>query len=305
MDISVVTTTFNSQETILLFLKRIRNEMQTNAIKKYEIIVIDDGSFDGTRQILLKEKTKNKDLKVYFFSRNFGHHLALLEGIKFSKGSWIFMVDSDLEEDPSNFTKLLSERNQSPDIEIFETIVSQNDRPWLKRNIGHIFWLLLNYVSNRNIKINLGTTRFFSGSVRDEILKFNETYPFIPTIFRFIGFEKKFVQINKTYKGKSFYTLGKKLSLTLDAFLAEGLGFIKKLMFYNFIFSLLVFVALVSILSFHLSNSMEINLKIIVALALLLIMLSSWNLILLTILIVLRIRDELLDRPKIILDRVK
>ena len=99
--LSVIIPVYNEARTISEILDRV-----TYAPFKKEIIVVDDGSTDGTRQIL--KKTKNKALKICYHDRNFGKGRALQTGFSAASGDIIVVQDADMEYDPNEFTILLN-----------------------------------------------------------------------------------------------------------------------------------------------------------------------------------------------------
>ena len=109
MYLSVVTTSFNSKKTIEKFINQILHTIQNLKILNYEIIVVDDGSEDNTSTILEKLKKKYKKIKIIELLKNFGHHKALMTGLLESKGDYIFLLDSDLEENPENLKNFFVE----------------------------------------------------------------------------------------------------------------------------------------------------------------------------------------------------
>ena len=105
MFLSIIIPIFNEKDTILELLNRIK---KVGLKKEYEILMIDDGSTDGTREIL--EKIKNeKNYKVIFKEKNSGKGESLKLGFKKAVGEYVIVQDADLEYDPKDYLKLLEE----------------------------------------------------------------------------------------------------------------------------------------------------------------------------------------------------
>jgi len=99
--ISVVIPCYNEVDHIANVIDRVRNcGLQT------EIIVVDDGSTDGTRE-LLRGELRDKADKIYFHKRNFGKGAALRHGFQAAKGDLVIVQDSDLEYDPKDFMRMV------------------------------------------------------------------------------------------------------------------------------------------------------------------------------------------------------
>ncbi|MDP3026550.1 MAG: glycosyltransferase family 2 protein [Nanoarchaeota archaeon] len=101
MKLSVIIPVYNEKKTILEILEKIKSV----DIPK-EIIVVDDFSTDGTREIL--RKIKDRQIKIVFQPRNFGKGHAIRTGIKHVSGNIIIIQDADLEYDPQDYHKLVA-----------------------------------------------------------------------------------------------------------------------------------------------------------------------------------------------------
>ena len=109
MKLSIVSTLYQSAEYVEEFIKRSKKVAQEIADFDYEIILVDDGSPDNSLEIALNLTKTNKNLKVVELSRNFGHHRAMTAGLHESKGDYVYLVDSDLEEEPEWLALFYSE----------------------------------------------------------------------------------------------------------------------------------------------------------------------------------------------------
>jgi glycosyltransferase involved in cell wall biosynthesis len=148
--LSVVVPCFNEKDTVRELLGRVRR-----APYEKEILVIDDGSTDGTRAILEEEAERDGDLRLYFHERNRGKGAALSTGFKHAKGKVVIVQDADLEYDPAEYPRLVEPIRQD-----------KADVVYGSRFLGggptrvHLFWhyvgnRLLTLVSNMFTNINL------------------------------------------------------------------------------------------------------------------------------------------------------
>ena len=101
MTLSVIIPVFNEVSTIREIIRRVQ---VTGLVD--EIVIIDDGSFDGTREVL-EGLTRNKALKIYYHDKNQGKAAAILSGIEYTTGDIILIQDADLEYDPRDYPSLL------------------------------------------------------------------------------------------------------------------------------------------------------------------------------------------------------
>jgi putative glycosyltransferase len=230
-DISVITTTYNSSNTIRIFDQQIRNQL-LNLGLTFEVIYVDDGSSDNTPDILNEICRNTNDTRAIILSRNFGQHKALWAGISKSSGKWSFITDSDLEESPSNFQIFWQAKEANPDIDLFLGRQSpRRGRGW-GRFIGSITWKFISRISDTHIPADLVTSRLFSSGIRDAIISFSEKEIFIAHTFAYTGFRQHVIPIAKLSLNKSHYTLAKKLKVALDGITNTSI----KPLYFTFIF---------------------------------------------------------------------
>lgn len=110
MILSIVIPIYNEKDTILEILKRIDNVSLSDLGFEKEIIIVDDGSSDGTKEILnkLENEKKRKNLKIIFHSKNQGKGAALRTGFDYVSGDYVIIQDADLEYDPQDYRKILA-----------------------------------------------------------------------------------------------------------------------------------------------------------------------------------------------------
>src|SRR5687767_14408132 len=104
MRISVVTTLYHSASYLREFYNRVLPCLKDLA-DDYEIVFVNDGSPDNSLQVALELRQLDPRVVVIDLSRNFGHHPAMMTGLRHAKGDWIFLIDSDLEEAPELIRK--------------------------------------------------------------------------------------------------------------------------------------------------------------------------------------------------------
>jgi len=135
--LSVIIPVYNEKPTITQTIKKVRSA-KASGLKK-QIIIVDDGSSDGTREILKKMKTQNKSLKIILKDKNGGKGSAVREGFKHASGDFTIIQDADLEYDPKDYTIMLK-----PAVEGHADVVYGSR--FLGPHRSFLFW---NYVANK------------------------------------------------------------------------------------------------------------------------------------------------------------
>ena len=230
--LSIVIPCYNEKNTIENILKKIDHSLKDYKISKYEIIIVDDYSNDGTNS-LLKNLALNEKIQIHYHDNNLGKGAAIHTALKYITGDITIIQDADLEYDPSDYNKLL--------LPFFE---ANADIVYGSRFLGggkyvriHFFW---HYLANKiltficNLFINLNLTdmetgyKAFNTSVLKSINLKEKSFSFEPEVTIKLAKKKyKFFEVPITYNGRS-YEEGKKIGLK-DAFIA-----LKTIIFYSF-----------------------------------------------------------------------
>jgi dolichol-phosphate mannosyltransferase len=106
--ISIIAPVFNEETNITIFYQRCIGVF-SNIQNKYEIIFVDDGSSDNTLKILKELASKDKNIRIISFSRNFGHQSAITAGLDFAEGDAVVIIDSDLQDPPELISQMIAE----------------------------------------------------------------------------------------------------------------------------------------------------------------------------------------------------
>ncbi len=113
--ISIVIPVFNESESIAFLLNEVISVMESHKFN-FELIVVNDGSKDNTHQILKQLTLKIKELSVISLRKNYGQTAAMSAGFDNSKGDIVISLDGDLQNDPNDIPKLISEINNGYDL---------------------------------------------------------------------------------------------------------------------------------------------------------------------------------------------
>ncbi len=211
MDLSIVTTTYNSGKYSEEFLSRI-NKIVENKNFSNEIIIVDDGSTDNSLDLLINLADKNQNLKVIELSRNFGHHNALFCGLENSKGNIVYLIDGDLEEDPEDFYDLYNELITNNLDMVFGRQLTRRGNN-LERFLGNLYYLFLEYIVGAKIPHNLVTSRVMTKQYVNSLLSFRESQFLLSGLTELNGFKTKSIFIKKSRRRKSTYNFSRKIQI--------------------------------------------------------------------------------------------
>ena len=237
--ISIITLTYNSSNYINNFVKEIKIELVKNKISDYEIIIVDDGSTDSTSEKLYNLSLQDKNIKIILLSTNFGQPNALLAGLKYACGDFIFITDADLEIPADTFSIFFEILSKDEKIDlVYGKVKNQADKYIFSRVFSAIFHFIIYFLAgNKNTKYR-STTTMFKKKVLFNFLKFQERDFWIAGVFDSLGFNQLPIEVDRKFKGYSSYTFKKKLFLSLDIITNSS----KNIFYYIPFFFLLFFI---------------------------------------------------------------
>ena len=214
MMLSVIIPVYNEKNTILEIIKKI----ETNKIKK-EIIIVDDCSTDGTREIL--QNITNHNYKILFHDKNQGKGAAIKSAKKKINGDIVVIQDADLEYDPNDYYKLIQPIFQNEVEVVYGSRVLGSNR-YLMQNFSsvyriffnHMLTILSNFINKQSLTDAHTCYKTFSTKVFNSIDLEENDFSFCPEITTKIALRKiKIKEVKIDYNGRS-YKEGKKIKLS-------------------------------------------------------------------------------------------
>ena len=211
MLISVVTTSYNSSKHINEFIKRIRIIFENKSFE-YEIIIVDDGSTDNSLNIIKNSQLSFGNIILIELSRNFGHHPAIHCGLEHASGDLIYLIDSDLEEEPELFEEFYNElKGNDLDLVYGQQKVRRGNL--IEKISGNIFYLCLQKFGGFEVPRNMVTARLMNKKYLEAYLSFKEKEFLLGGITILTGFKQKGIHIIKKRIHKTNYTFLKKVQV--------------------------------------------------------------------------------------------
>lgn len=237
MQLSIVTTLYQSASHVQTFYHRmtgIANEM----VSDYEIIFVVDGSPDDSLGQAIPLYEKDKRVRIVDLSRNFGHHKAIMTGLSYSQGDQVFLIDSDLEENPELLREFWALMQKDPETDVIVGVQKETRKlPFLTDVSRTLFYKVINYLSSEKIDSNEMVVRLMRRCYVEALVKHTETNIFLPGLWNNLGFRKRSIESEKKVNSQSSYTLSKKAALAIDAITS----FSAKPLYFMFLFGGMIF----------------------------------------------------------------
>ncbi|WP_029062037.1 glycosyltransferase family 2 protein [Labrenzia sp. DG1229] len=210
MKLSIVATLYQSAPYLHEFHARAGEAARAFAGDDYEIVLVNDGSPDNSLELALELTRSDPHVVVIDLSRNFGHHKAMMAGLAHAQGERIFLIDSDLEEEPewlADFAAIMS----SESADVVYGVQQSRKGGWLERWSGEVYYRLFNYLANIDHPRNIVTARLMTRRYVDALLQFREREMVISCLWVITGFKQCSLQVKKHSASATTYSLSRKI----------------------------------------------------------------------------------------------
>lgn len=215
--LSVVVSCYNEELALRQFYKETSKVLKSLSWD-YELIFVNDGSQDGSIEILHELADGDENVKVVDFSRNFGHEAAMIAGLDYSSGDGIVCMDADLQHPPECIPGIIAKLDAGYDI--INMVRTKNESAgWFKNFAGAAFYRLINILSD--VKFEPNASDFFAVSKKAaKVLKtsYREKVRFLRGYVQNIGFKRTTIEYEARNRvaGESKYSIKKLITFSLN-----------------------------------------------------------------------------------------
>jgi putative glycosyltransferase len=210
MRLSIVATLYASAPYVEEFVRR-ASAAATAITDDFEIVLVNDGSPDNALDVALRVRSGNRHVKIVDLSRNFGHHKAMMTGLMHSRGDLVFLIDTDLEEDPELLQRFHEEMQRSG-ADVVHGVQRRRKGDWFERVSGAVAYKIINAASPTKIPESLVTVRLMTRRYVDALVRYQEREMNIAVLFTYAGFKQVALPIDKKHKGSTTYNFSRRLA---------------------------------------------------------------------------------------------
>lgn len=218
--ITIVVPVYNEEDNIVHFYQAVCDVMASQPYR-FELIFVDDGSADRSREIICSLEEKDDKVQGMFLARNYGHQLALTCGLDYAEGDAVITMDGDMQHPPELLPTLLKIWTEGADV--VQTIRQTTEGvSWLKKLTSTSYYKLLNKMSDVHIQEGGSDFRLMDKQVVAAFRKYREHARFIRGMVGSMGYRQ--VQIDfvapKRFAGSSKFSPRKMLQFALDGIMS-------------------------------------------------------------------------------------
>ncbi len=248
--VSVVLPVYNEEEVLPETLRRLTAALESVG-EPFEVVVVNDGSRDGTMRIVREVCAADPRFKLVSFSRNFGHQTAITAGMDHSSGQAIVVIDADLQDPPEVIAELVSRWREGYEV-VYARRIERKGETAFKRRTARLYYRLLRGLTTVDIPVDTGDFRLIDAKVRDALLAVPEHNRYVRGLVSWLGFRQTFVPYvrEKRFAGVTKYPLRKMIRLAADGItsfsykpLKAGIAIGVALSVFALLFALFIFVS--------------------------------------------------------------
>jgi glycosyltransferase involved in cell wall biosynthesis len=214
---SIAVPVYNERESLPELYQRVQDVMDTLG-EPWELVLIDDGSSDGSTEIIHELAQADKRVRPVIFARNFGHQIAITAGLDYTRGEAVVIMDADLQDPPEVIPDLIAKWREGFEV-VYAIRESREGETWFKKATASFFYRLINRITDVNIPLDTGDFRLLDRAVADTLNSMREQHRFPRGMAAWVGFRQIGVPYSRAarFAGETKYPLKKMIRLALNA----------------------------------------------------------------------------------------
>lgn len=248
-ELSVVVPCFNEIETVDELVRRVTT-VARNTFGNYELILVDDGSCDGTWEKIAAFAETQPYIIGVKLSRNHGHQLALTAGLSMVRGRFVLAIDADLQDAPEHLPAMYALMLREKADVVYGKRRRRSGETKFKKGTASLFYRLLARTTDVNVPMDAGDFRLMSRRIADLFVQMPERDRFLRGMVAWLGFKQVPFEYDRDarFAGRTKYPFNKMVHFAIDAFLGHSMLLLRLAA----VMSLALFTALIAVLIYAL-----------------------------------------------------
>lgn len=214
---SIIAPIYNETGNIPELYRRVKEVMDKTG-EDWEMITVDDGSTDGSTEMLRELAQKDAHVRPVIFARNFGHQLAVTAGLDYSRGQAIVIIDADLQDPPEVILDLIAKWREGYQV-VYAVRSEREGETWFKLFTASLFYRMIHKITDVNIPMDTGDFRLLDRKVADVMNSMRERHRFLRGMSVWVGFKQTGVEYKRAarFTGETKYPFKKMFKFASDA----------------------------------------------------------------------------------------
>jgi len=214
---SIIAPIFNELANLPELHRRVAEVMDQTG-DSWELILIDDGSTDGSSDLIAQLAEKDDRVKPVIFARNFGHQIAVTAGLDYSQGQAVVIIDADLQDPPEVILDMIAKWHEGNDV-VYAVRAEREGESWFKLFTASLFYRIIYRITDVKIPLDTGDFRLLDRQVVDVLNQMRERHRFLRGMSAWVGFKQVGVSYRRAARmaGETKYPFNKMLRLAINA----------------------------------------------------------------------------------------
>jgi glycosyltransferase involved in cell wall biosynthesis len=214
---SIIAPIYNESQSLPELYRRIK-EVMDSVDDAWELVMVDDGSTDGSTDIIRQLAADDPCVRPVIFARNFGHQLAVTAGLDYSRGQAIVIIDADLQDPPEVISEMIAKWREGYEV-VYAVRGEREGESWFKLATASIFYRLIYRITDVKIPLDTGDFRLLDRKVVDVLNQMRERHRFLRGMSVWVGFKQTGVEYRRAarFAGQTKYPFKKMFKFASDA----------------------------------------------------------------------------------------
>ena len=220
--LSLVVPAYNEEEALPIFYREARKVEEQLPQVEIEYLFVDDGSVDGTMDVIRRLHEEDPRVHYVSFSRNFGKEAAIYAGLENAAGDYVAILDADLQDPPALLPEMLRIVTEEGYDCVGSRRVSRKGEPPIRSWFARMFYRIMSRISSTDVVDGARDFQLMNRNVVSAILSMKEYNRFSKGIFGWVGFKKKWLEYENIERaaGETKWSFWKLLLYALDGIVA-------------------------------------------------------------------------------------
>jgi len=214
---SIIAPIYNEVENLPELYRRIKEAMESSG-ETWELILVDDGSTDGSTERIHEMANADARIRKLIFARNFGHQIAITAGWDHARGDAVIIIDADLQDPPEVILELAKKWKEGYEV-VYAVRAEREGESWFKLWTASLFYRLIYRITDVKIPVDTGDFRLMDRKVVDVLKQMRERHRFPRGMSAWVGFKQIGVEYRRAARlaGVTKYPFRKMVKLALNA----------------------------------------------------------------------------------------
>lgn len=214
---SIIAPIYNEKDNLPELHRRVTEVMNSTG-ETWELVLVDDGSTDGSTDILRNLAKTDSHIRPVIFARNFGHQVAVTAGLDYSRGDAVVVIDADLQDPPELILEMAKKWKEGYEV-VYAVRAEREGESWFKLWTASLFYRLISRITDVDIPLDTGDFRLMDRKVVRVMNQMRERHRFLRGMSAWVGFKQIGVDYKRAARvaGETKYPFRKMFRLALNA----------------------------------------------------------------------------------------